>query len=107
MSQVKKRVNMVMYDVSTSGAIADELGKLRAEIKALKDTQSGLEALLKMNKTALAEGDNYSLTISYGVIRESVDWKAIAAKLDPSHQLITAHTKRTVFDRINLKAHSK
>ena len=70
---------------------ADTLGALKAQIAAL-------EALAKIEHAKLValgpgahEGETFRATVSVAD-RETVDWKTIAKKLEPSRQLVTAHT---------------
>ena len=107
MQHISKYAHKAVYDISSAGVIADELGKLRAQIKQLKDAQATLEEILKSNGTGTATGKDYFVTITYGAQRKTVDWKTIAAKLEPSRQLVAAHTKTVTYDRVNVTAHHK
>lgn len=84
-------MNKALYNVSSPAAVADELGVLRAEIKELKNTQRFLEDILKSSDNPVAEGTLFTTTVVTQE-RDVVSWKDVAAKLDPSRQLITAHT---------------
>jgi hypothetical protein len=70
---------------------ADRLGQLKAEIACLEE----LAELERTKLIALGQGPHegtiFRATVSTAT-RETVDWKAICAKLKPSYQLITAHT---------------
>lgn len=83
---------------------ADELGILRAKIASLREEQKNIEAYLKACGIDEVNGLEYRVTISYAVQRTTIDWKAIAAKLQPSRQLITAHTRMSEHDRVNVSA---
>lgn len=96
-----------LVDVSTPATIADELGAVRAEIKQLQDKAKVLETLLKNQHTTSVDGDLYHVAISYGVETKRVDWKTVAQKLEPSRQLVAAHTKTTTADRVRVSAHKK
>ena len=96
-----------LYNVTSNSEIADELGSLRAEIKQLQDSAKALEAILKETGESDFDGDLYHVSISYGVETNRVDWKSVAAKFNPSRQLVTAHTNVTVSDRVRVTAHRK
>ena len=81
-----------LYDVSNPSAIADEIGSLRAEAKSLADAIRVLEDLLEMTGQDAVDGDLFRVAISRNVQTTTIDWKAIATKLQPSRQLVTAHT---------------
>lgn len=87
--------------------IADKLGKLRSEIKSLTDQQKRLESILKDDGVISIDGEQYRVAISYGVVAKRVDWKTVAAKLKPSHQLVTGNTSVSVFDRVSVSALNK
>ena len=87
--------------------IADKLGKLRSEIKSLTDQQKRLEDILKDDGVVTVDGEQYRVAISYGIIAKRVDWKNVAAKLNPSHQLVTGNTRTSMFDRVSVSALSK
>lgn len=87
--------------------LADELGSVKAELKLLKDREKQLEADLKATGRDVIEGDLYRVSISRDVERSSVAWKAVAEHFHPSRQLLTAHTNKSVYDRVNVSAHKK
>ena len=91
----------------------DRLGELRAEIKALQDEAKGIERWLKSEATSLRlespatfDGSLFTATVSTSE-RVTVDWKAVAAKLSPSHQLKSAHTKVKIITKVCVSAHKK
>src|SRR4051812_38107121 len=70
---------------------ADALGELKARI-------ADLEALAKVEHARLVamgagahEGETFRATVSVADISRT-DWKAVAAKLEPSYQLVAAWT---------------
>ena len=70
---------------------ADALGALKARI-------ADLEALAKVEHARLValgvgahEGETFRASVSASE-RVTIDWRAVAEKLEPSRQLITAHT---------------
>ena len=68
-------------------ATVDRLATLKAEIARLKTEEDAL-------KDVLIEGTQHRAAISHCAGRELIDWKTIAAKFNPSRQLIAAHTSQ-------------
>jgi len=70
---------------------ADRLGQLKAEIACLEE----LAELERTKLIALGQGPHeghlFRATVSVSE-RETIDYKAICAKLKPSRQLVTAYT---------------
>jgi hypothetical protein len=79
-----------MTDIKT---IIDELGQLAAEIAELTARQDALKAELVVSGIKTDEGDLFRATVSQVFPSPRTDWQAVAQKLNPSHQLVTAHTK--------------
>lgn len=65
--------------------IKAQMAQLSAEEKQLKEslTASGLDAI---------DGTAHRVAVSHCAGRVSIDWETIAAKFNPSRQLIAAHT---------------
>lgn len=80
--------------LTTAGQIADRIGALDAAMKPLEREREQLAAALKALGAGKYTGELWNATVSES-IRTSVDWKAVAAKLQPSRQLVTAHTSET------------
>jgi len=95
--------SLSLYDVSDDAALADSIGRARAELDSAKKTLEGLELIAKNTGQAVLEGDAYRVSISR-VERKTVGWKAIAEKLGASRQLITAHSKAAVYDVVRCSA---
>ena len=76
--------------------MVDELGQVNAEIAALQEEAKALKTELKSRiaEGSAAEGDLFRASHSVQH-RSSVDWKTVAAKLNPSRQLVQAHTKES------------
>jgi len=100
MSEIK------LVDVTTPGDVVDSLGAVRAEIKHLQDQARFLEDILKNSGESVVDGQRYHAAISH-TLRSIVDWKGIAARLNPSRQLVTAHTKQSESVAVRVTAHKK
>ena len=72
--------------------LADELGFVRAQMADLKDREREIRnTLIEAGVDALEDTNFRALVVTS--LRTLIDWKAVAAKLKPSHQLVTAHTE--------------
>ncbi len=85
--------------VDQLGVLAAQKAEIAAEEKSIK---AQLIDLSKGNNSAF-DGDLFRTTVSF-TDRVTVDWKAIAAKLDASRQLITSHTYETPVTTVRTKA---
>lgn len=83
--------------------VVDELGMTRARIAELREKEAYLEAKLKDEGHGKYQGAYFSATVS-AYERTKVDYKGIIAKLKPSVQLMTAHTKYIPVVRIDVNA---
>ena len=77
----------------------DQAGSINAEIKSLEKQLETLKSAIKAHGTGKHAGFIFQAHV-IDSDRESIDWRAIAEKLDPSRQLITAHTTRAVVQSI-------
>lgn len=77
---------------STLPSLADELGRIRADLKSLKDRESAIKNQILALGVDRLDGALFGATV-VEQFREQTDWKAIAAKFSPSRQLVTAYTK--------------
>ncbi len=83
--------------------LVDELGTIRAKMADLKARESEIrDAFLDAGVHAL-EGNRFRATV-VEQMRTMVDWKAVAEKLQPSRQLVTAHTKHKEVTSIRVSA---
>lgn len=71
----------------------DELAAIRAEIAELKAKEETRRFFLIAAGITAADGTQHRVTIST-TYKVSIDWKTIAERLNPSTQLITAHTHK-------------
>lgn len=74
------------------GATVDRLAQVKAEIARLSVEEKALKNALIDSGLHAIDGALHRVAISYSDGRVTVDWRAIAEKLGPSRQLITAHT---------------
>lgn len=84
--------------------LADELGFIRAQMADLKDRESEIRSTLIKSGIEKLEDDTFRALVVKSM-RELIDWKAVAAKLEPSRQLVTAHTseKEVISIRVNAR----
>jgi len=87
--------------------LADRLGEIRAEQNQLKTEWNSIVDQLKDEGVDVVEGNAYRVTISYYIATSRINWQAVAKKLEPSRQLIQAHTSVGHSDRVTVKALSK
>jgi hypothetical protein len=81
----------------------DSLGQVRAQIAELRKEEAKIEASLKARGHGTYEGSYFRATVSE-YEKASVSWKDIALKLNPSVQLVTAHTSYSKVVALNLTA---
>ncbi len=81
----------------------DTIGTLKAQIAALTNELRTHERALKDQGPGHYHGQLFDVTVA-AVHTERVDWKAVAAKLAPSRQLVTAHTKAVDSVRLTVNA---
>lgn len=83
-----EETQMITFDM------VDQLAALDAALADLKAQREALADAMKAEAAggfASFEGSAHVVTVST-TLRDTVDWKAVAAKLEPSRQLVTAHT---------------
>lgn len=83
--------------------LADELGLIKAQIAELEEKQKTVRALLIASGESAVEGDLFRASITEAA-RKEVNWKAIAEKLEPSRQLVQAHTRLNHFPVIRVSS---
>lgn len=77
----------------------DQAGAISAEIKALEKQLETLKATIKAHGTGKHAGFVFQAHVIESS-RETIDWRAIAEKLEPSRQLVTAHTSHAIVQSI-------
>jgi len=75
---------------STTG-LADELGIIRAKMADLKDREIEIREVMIAAGISAFEDKKFRAVVVES-LRTMIDWKSVAAKLEPSHQLVSAHT---------------
>jgi uncharacterized protein YqgV (UPF0045/DUF77 family) len=71
--------------------LADELGIIRAKMADLKVRETEIREVM-LDAGIKAFEDRKFRAVVVESMRTLIDWKSVAAKLKPSHQLVTAHT---------------
>ncbi len=83
--------------------LADELGFVRAQIADLKNRESDIrDVFIEAGVTAM-EGETFRAVVVES-LRTTINWKAVAAKLKPSRQLVTSHTTEKEVTSIRVNA---
>lgn len=88
-------MNVIVLEEVSVAALADRIGELDAMMKPLNDERAALAAQLKELGSGRYAGQLWSCTVSEST-RTSVDWKTIAERLNPSRQLVVAHTSTSL-----------
>lgn len=73
--------------------LIDEAGSIDSEVKRLTAQLETLKAQIKAKGAGDFGGFSFAAKVST-TERETVDWKSVAQRLEPSRQLIAAHTNR-------------
>lgn len=73
-------------------AAVDRLALIKAEVAALIAEEKELKTVLADSGLDVIEGTLHRAAVSHCAGRDSIDWAAIAARFNPSRQLIKAHT---------------
>ena len=71
--------------------LADELGIIRAKMADLKDRETEIREVMIEAGISACEDKKFRAVVVES-LRTMINWKAVAAKLNPSHQLVSAHT---------------
>ncbi|MCK5616976.1 hypothetical protein KAR91_84725 [Candidatus Pacearchaeota archaeon] len=86
--------------------IADKLGEVKAKLAGLEETEKKLRALLLEFDKDVIEGQLFRVKISRYTANKTA-YKAVAMKLDPSPQLLSAHTKKVPTTKFTISAKMK
>jgi hypothetical protein len=86
-------------------ATVDRLAEIKAQIAALQAEEDELKNDLTESGAATIEGTLHRAAITYGSTRTTTNWQAVAQHLNPSRQLIKAHTTTgQPFDTVRIGA---
>ena len=72
--------------------VVDELAAIKSETSDLMQQEKQLKDLLIETGVGTIDGTLHRCAISYQDGKKTIDWASIAAKFNPSRQLITANT---------------
>ena len=72
--------------------LVDELGILMDRAAGLNENIEALKTAIKAQGEGRYLGSRWQSLVSPVAESKRVDWKAVAAHFNPSHQLITAHS---------------
>lgn len=73
-------------------AAVDRLALIKAEVAALSAEEKEIKAALAASGLEVIEGTLHRAAVSLCSGRVITDWAAVAAKFNPSRQLVAAHT---------------
>ena len=79
-------------NITLLGGIVDRLGAIKAAIAELKAEEASLKQALVDSGQLFVDGTGYRAAISHIDRRPVIDWRAVAERLNPSRQLVVAHT---------------
>ena len=104
------KAEVLNFPVDPHANTVDKLGELRAQLKLLQDQVKAYENELKA--AAKAEGRGEFLGQWYRVKvscyeQARVNWKNVAERCHPSHQLVSAHTSHSEVCKLSVSAHRK
>lgn len=80
-------------------SLIDESGAIYQEIKRLEKQLATLKTAIKAHGTGKHAGFVFAATV-YESEKTNTDWETIAARFNPSRQLVAAHTTQTVIQSI-------
>lgn len=103
MRSISSLMNLAHLVSASPGDLADRLGELKAAIADLKNSEEHLKELLKACGPGAYEGARYRATVSEQD-RLVVDWRAVAERLNPSRQLLAAHSEEQHLVRVEVRA---
>ena len=79
-------------NAETLAFMVNRLAEIKAQCADLKHEEEEIKAGLIATGHPVIESNAYRASIALCDGRITVDWKTIAERLNPSHQLISAHT---------------
>jgi hypothetical protein len=87
--------------------MVDTLAKIKADIADLKGREDTYKAALIAAGHRAIEGNTHRVTVSDPVYKITIDWKTIAERLEPSRQLVTAHTTTAEEPTITVRVYGR
>ena len=96
MSNAKTEANLT--------GLADELGTIRAQMADLKGREKDIREVLIDAGVHTLEDEQFR-AVGVESMRTTIDWKTVAAKMEPSRQLVRAHTseREVISIRVNAR----
>ena len=76
--------------------LVDELGQLQDQAAALAAQIDTLKTTIKAQGAGRYLGSRWQSLVTAESESEKTNWEAVAKYMQPSHQLITAHTKKVI-----------
>lgn len=76
--------------------MVDELGQLQDQAAALGEQIDSLKAAIKAHGAGKYLGSRWQSVVTAPSESTKIDWQAVAEHFNPSHQLLTAHTKKVI-----------
>ena len=92
-----------MTQKANTTGLADELGIIRAKMADLKDREVEIREVMIAAGISAFEDKKFRAVVVES-LRTLIDWKSVAAKLEPSHQLVSAHTTQKEVTSIRVSA---
>jgi hypothetical protein len=80
-------------------SLIDQAGSIDSEIKSLEKQLATLKTAIKAHGTGKHAGFVFSANVIDSE-RTTTDWQTIAARFNPSHQLVSAHTTHSIVQSI-------
>lgn len=84
----------------------DRLAHIKSVIATLQDEEAALRAELADSGRTVIKGTEHRATVLRCEGKITTDWRSIALRMNPSHQLVTAHTTQgDPYTVVRLSAH--
>lgn len=84
-----------VFNDNDFSAVVDQLADVKAKIADLQKLEDELKLQLTASGFQHIDGINHRAAISFVEGRAVTDWRKIALRFEPSHQLVRANTKTT------------
>lgn len=84
----------------------DRLALIKAQVAALQTEEQALKQILADSGKTVILGTTHRATVSHCDGKTTTDWQSVAMRLNPSRQLIAAHTSvGDPYTAVRLSAH--